>query len=276
MTSTPLQGEPTLKSGWVVFTLIFSIVVMVISGLFVPKGLNWILVALSMLLFMIVLGIRVCGRAWGILINERNLMSLSRFQIVVWTMLILSAYITIALSRVIAGGVSHDAFDPLAIQLDWRLWALMGISTTSLVGTPLILGTKKTKTPADADPATGAPAATAKTARELKEDETEVKSNSEGILYGNRSATDARFSDMFEGDEIGNTAYIDLAKVQMFFFTLLAAVAYAVLVFYQIVATKPTDLNHFPILPDGLIAILAISHGGYLGNKIVDHTKEQP
>ncbi|MBI2998490.1 MAG: hypothetical protein HYY46_08575 [Deltaproteobacteria bacterium] len=252
-----------IGSGFMIFLLILLVAGMTASGLWVTQGLNWILTALFLLVFMIVLGIRVCGRPAGILINERNLMSLSRFQIVVWTLLILSAYLTMALSRVAAGGIS----DPLAIELDWRLWALLGISTTSLVGTPLILSTKKVKTPANAE------AVTKKAAAELKQPEAEIQENIEGTLYGNPSPADARFSDMFEGEEIKNTAYIDMAKVQMFFFTLVAAVSYAVLLFQMIATKSPQELASFPILPDGLIAILGISHAGYLGNKIVDHTQ---
>jgi hypothetical protein len=242
--------------------LILVVAVMIISGLWFPRGLNLLCVGFLILLFMIVIGYHVCGRATGILINERNLMSLSRFQIVVWTLIILSAYMSLALSRIVAG-----APDALAIQLDWRLWALLGISTTSLVGSPLILSTKKDKTPDELNKVTH------KAAVALKQPESEITEHCEGLLYGNPSAADARFSDMFEGEELENTAYIDMAKVQMFFFTLVAAVCYAVLLFKLVITTDPKEITGFPMLPDGLIAILAISHAGYLGNKIVDHTK---
>lgn len=255
------DGKP-IGTGFMVFLLILVTAAMIAAGLWVPAGWNWILTALLLLAFMILLGVRVCGRGAGILINERNLISLSRFQIVVWTLLILSAYLTVALSRVAA-----DVPDALNIRLDWHLWALLGISTTSLVGTPLILSTKKNKDPANAD------AVTKKVAAELREPEAEIQANRDGVLYANPGPADARFSDMFEGEELKNTAYIDMGKVQMFFFTLVAAVSYAVLLFHMITTRTPQQISSFPVLPDGLIAILGISHAGYLGNKIVDHTR---
>jgi hypothetical protein len=102
------------------------------------------LVLVALLLFIILLGGVISSRPLGIFINDRNLVSLSRFQMVMWTVLILSAYFTLAIHRVRDGTA-----DPLAIGMDWHLWALMGISTTSLVGTPLLLSPKAQKEPDD-------------------------------------------------------------------------------------------------------------------------------
>jgi hypothetical protein len=43
---------------------------------------------------------------------------------------------------------------------------------------------------------------------------------------------------LFEGDELSNTARIDLAKVQMFYFTVIAAICFFVMVFKLLVAAK--------------------------------------
>ena len=96
----------------------------------------------SFALFTFVCGQGVTGRWMGALIDERNVMSLSRFQMVAWTLLILSAYLTAALAN-IATGQAH----PLAINLPQELWVLLGIGTASLVGSPLLLNAKMTKTP---------------------------------------------------------------------------------------------------------------------------------
>lgn len=249
-----------LGVGWMVFIMILMIAIVILAELWAPKGLNWVIVAGSMLVFVISLGLHICGRPMGILIDERNEMSLSRFQLVTWTLIILSAFVTIALERVFAG-----VFSPLAIELPWQLWALMGISTTSLVGFPLIKSTKKRKTSTDDSKK--------KTAKSHDVEEPDIKEISEGILYVKRSIDEAEFSDIFQGEEIANSSQIDLAKVQMFFFTLIAAISYVVILFNWIVTKEPDALGSFPELSEGLIAILAISHAGYLGNKIVDHTK---
>lgn len=127
---------------WASISAVLLIIIMTIAGLFAPKGVNYIVIFASMLLFFMVLGILVNNRLPGILIDERNQMSLSRFQIVVWTAIILSAYLAIALSRTALGMI-----DALNIGMEWQLWALLGISTVSLVGSPLLLSEEKNVEP---------------------------------------------------------------------------------------------------------------------------------
>lgn len=234
-----------------------------VSGWFFSPGLNWFCIALSMFVFFLILGVRICGRPAGILINERKLMSLSRFQLVLWTLIILSAYATISLMRIKA-----SVPDPLGIAIDWHLWALMGISTTSLVGTPLIYSTKTRNEPVDQK-------LVEDVADSFNEAVDQVEKNRDGVLYGNENISDAAFTDMFEGDELKNTAFVDMNKVQMFFFTLIAALSYVVLLFNMIVSNTPKELASLPVLPEGLIAILGISHAGYLTGKTTHHTKVQ-
>jgi hypothetical protein len=104
--------------------------------------------------------------AWGVLIDPlTNTMSLSRLQIVLWTWLILSAFLTLALARV-ADAQQQPALykcspvapqtpagcQPLDIQLPVELWALLGISLTTAVAAPL-LKTDKARRTADHDAA---------------------------------------------------------------------------------------------------------------------------
>jgi hypothetical protein len=249
----------------------FTLVFMVAAGWFAPAGLNFVLVTLSLLLVMVLLGYAATGCASGILVNERNLMSLSRFQTVIWTVTVLGAYLTFALVRIrmmatgVAGGSPIE--DPLAIQMDWHLWALLGLSTTSLVGAPLILSTKKDQEPQ--------PSATEKSARMANESTSTMDANRQGTLYANGKMSDARMTDMFEGDELMNTARLDLAKVQMFYFTIIAAICFFVMVFKALLVGA-SNLDHLPVLPDGLVAILGISHAGYLTSKGIGHTPAQP
>ncbi len=110
----------------------------------------------------------------------------------------------------------------------------------------------------------------------------------------------------FQGDEIGNTLHIDLAKVQMFFFTLLLAAAYLAKVFEALhhadtvlktlapsgnpaeiaavpqtlaQSTEPDQvaatLNALPEVSASIVYALGISHAGYLGSKAMDHTPVQ-
>lgn len=226
------------------------------------RSWNFIVVMASMLFFAVVVGVRVSGQPAGILINERNLISLARFQTVLWTLIILSAFLTMALLRIRFG--VPEGQGPLDIALDPKLWALMGISTVSLVGSPLIQSSKKTKVPDQA--------VANKTAKLTGETGANVVDNAQGTLYSNPKIQDASFSDMFEGDEVGNTAYVDLAKVQMFFFTIVAALSYFVILHSWIRNRTTGELAAFPELSQGFIAILGISHAGFLVNKSNDHT----
>ena len=135
-------------------------------------------------------------------------MSLSRFPTILWTLLVLSGYLTIATKR-IHGGTSN----PFDYGIDTKLWALMGISTASLVGSPLLFQSKKFQQPAANS--------VEKASMLLKEDQKTIQDNNQGRLYANVGPLDAGFTDIFQGDEIGNTAYLDPAKSQMFFFSLI-------------------------------------------------------
>ncbi len=59
----------------------------------------------------------------GILINEMNLMSLTRFQIIAWTVMIGSALLAAGLARGV-GGVP----DALELEIPQQVWELVGIS----------------------------------------------------------------------------------------------------------------------------------------------------
>jgi hypothetical protein len=240
-----------LSSGTLAGIAIGIIVVIFISGFVLREIIwgYWILTAILMIFFLGTIGKAVNGRWTGILIDENNVMRLSRFQIVIWTVIILSAFLAIATSRMYAGNP-----DPLAITIDWRLWALLGISSTSLVGTPLILDDKKNKT----------------LKKDVLDENVYPLESRVGILFKNEQETDAKFTDIFEGDEVGNQKYVDMSKVQMFFFTIISALSYIVLLFNSFLSG--TVLDSLPSLPVGLIAILTISHGTYLTYKIVDHT----
>ena len=148
--------------------------------------IRWGLIMLLMVAFLAVIGKRVTGQnvdgkrtggRWtGILIDSRFKISLSRFQIILWSILALSAFAVIALNRsipVLTGEINalvpyHQAsatpepnatpsqtgvsatpaevppapFDPLNIAFPEELLIAMGISTLSLAGASFINSNK--------------------------------------------------------------------------------------------------------------------------------------
>ena len=113
-------------------------------------------------------------------------------------------------------------------------------------------------------------------ANELREQLQREDREQAGLLFVNVSPKDARLSDLFQGDEIGNYLLVDLSKVQMFFITIVVLAAYAV-------ALRSLFLDHaalfnplgvdFPQFSSSLNTLLGISHAGYLSVKSVDQTR---
>ncbi|MDO3412390.1 hypothetical protein QWJ34_21680 [Saccharibacillus sp. CPCC 101409] len=78
---------------------------------------------------------------------------------------------------------------------------------------------------------------------------------------------------MFQGDEVKTAGYVDMPKLQMFFFTLVGAVSYAMLLLEMFNSRPAQGLDQFPGLSQGFLTILGISHAGYLASKTVERTK---
>src|SRR5262249_26045592 len=104
----PAVGEPPIppkiprikvsKLEMLVVTLL-CLVIPVVATIRLEPARGWLLVGATMTLYLLFLGRWIVGRPLGVLINERNLMSLSRFQMIAWTVLLLSAFVVIALKR---------------------------------------------------------------------------------------------------------------------------------------------------------------------------------
>lgn len=218
---------------------------------------GWLAVAILLAVFSAILGHSVMGLWRGILIDSRNVISLSRLQMVVWTVVVMSAYMAAALYNVYTG-----IDEPLGISIPEQVWIAMGISTTSLVGAPMLLAPKAAKPPSEE--AYGATKMELVRKGESPEETTHI-----GQLLCNMSPWIAQWSDMFTGDETSNGGHIDVAKVQMFFFTLLIIISYCVALWHMFMNAQPDGITAFPRLDNSTIALLGISHSGYLLNKTV-------
>ncbi len=313
------------------WTWVYTVALLVVAGLFAAYAMypifldrrepssnitTWIIFAALMAIFMAIVGYGIMGRFLGILIDERNVMSLSRFQMVLWTLVLLPAWFAAATWNAGVPGRTDQKLGPLDIAMPAQVWALLGISTASLVATPLILKEKTKKktttkqkvkslrsiaaregkqaslaplTPSVASEAmaTMTPearmAAQTPTEASVQETAAAVGVDLKGQLFTRTDPADANVSDMFHGDEIGNAAQVDLSKIQMFFFTLILVMAYALAIDTALTVgfdpTKPVltfGVHQFPAIDPGMAALLAISHAGYLGYKAASHTEDAP
>jgi len=252
-------------TGWHTFGLLVIIVAIVLIGLLIPVQRRlwaWLGTLILLTVFTTIAGHGITGLSRGLLIDERNKISLSRLQMILWTIVVLSGFLTAALSNLALGQIN-----PLCIAIPTELWVLMGISTTSLVGSPLIKSTKIAKK-AKADETTS-------TFNLLAEEGVDSsKLASKGQIVVNTVLEGARWSDLFKGEESGNAAQLDLSKVQMFFFTLILVLAYAVAIGTAFTG-EASKIDNFPALDPGMVALLGISHAGYLVHKAIPHSETQ-
>jgi hypothetical protein len=264
--------------------------------------LSWLIDAAVLVLLVVVISAGVTGSPRGVLIDDRNRLSLSRLQTMLWTLLIVSAF-----SAAAVGNVRSGVDDPLTIGVPEAVWMMLGISTVSFVGSPLILSTKRTAPAAAAGgtispmlvPQSGASTTRARALTDrsaaavasLGQDPSQYLV--EGTVVVCQTPAGARWSDLFRGDEETNIGTVDLGKIQLFLFTFVVALVYAAALastFAAVDAARalpvssaaapvtpkpaqplrdPRKVDHFPLLDLGFVTLLGISNAGYLGGKAV-------
>lgn len=224
----------------------------------------WLVCLAGLTAFAAAVGVAINGRPAGLVIDNRNRVSLSKLQATGWTLMVLSAFMTAVIFRI---GLGLD--DPAAVELPQELLAAMGLSAASLVGAPLVLSVK-TGQPAPAGQA-------AETAARLGESHEQVAAV--GRVYARRSPDQARWLDMFRGEEVANAASPDLSKVQQFLITLVVLLVYGIAIWNAFAGPElvtqegdqPSFFAAFPPLSPSLVWLIGISHAGYLAYKAVPH-----
>ena len=201
----------------------------------------------------------VTGYWRGLLIDQRNRISLSRLQASLWTLVTSTSYAAAAMFNLRFG-----QSDPLMIAIPTGIWALMGISATSLVGTPLIQNYKQNQNHNEDEKT--------KTLNQLSAQHVDTSQiDNAGRLLVNNSPADAKWADLFRGEEVGNAAQIDLGKTQLFYFTSILVSVYTVTL--GALFAHPLAIGSFPDLNQGILTLLGITNGAYLTNKAVPHSK---
>jgi hypothetical protein len=235
------------------------------------KALWFILMAL-MGITIVWIGYGITGVVHGFLIDPRNKMSLSRLQLVLWTIMILPAFLAAAVFNFGAG-----ADDPVNITVPAEVWGLLGISAGSLVGSGIIKSGRPEANPEQVAQAQEALRAEVEQAADpvaaLQAQRALAPLNNVQVV--NAEPEQASASDLFKGELVGSVDHLEVGKVQMFFFTLLVVYAYG----KDIAAgfdNASEKISSLPELSAGILALLAISHAGYLGNKSVPIERETP
>ena len=177
---------------------------------------------------------------FGIFIDSRQTWSLSQFQLVLWTFIIIPVLIAVVIGR-----ATDDPSTAWNLTVPGEVWGLLGISLGSTTLATAI------KTQKNSPPGTPLGA-------------------SDRVLVRN-AATPARISDMFAYEE-GASALtgLDVTKFQNFVFTVALAVTYLWNCLWLLAqATTPSAITGLPALSGFVLGILGISHAGYLTGKAI-------
>jgi len=269
--------------------------------------ITWVAIVSLLTWCLAIIGWGTIGRPTGVIIDTRNQMSLSRLQAAAWTILVVSAILTMAMSNIREGAATfwegtkerlaareqaastedtqeeglepagtEDAQEPgiakqrkgfeaisgaLEIEVPVEVWSLLGISTASLAAAGLIKSQKKNDPPNEDNKEV--------VNKQFEEEKDKADANLElqGTSVGNASPDEAKLRDMFTGDEVGSANSVELGKVQMLIFTVIVLFVYAVMLVGTFWVAE--DLKSLPVLTGGIVTFLAISHAGYLTNKVI-------
>ncbi len=228
--------KPSSGRGSTPLVILFVLGAIILVGLLLLASLRlgiWIGTLILLTFIVLLVGRVITGNWLGILIDDRKKMSLSRFQTILWSVLILSAFLAAAILNL---RVASNPTNAISIGIPPELLGILGISMTSLAGAPLILNNKK---PGQVD--------------------TKVD--------GGRPS----LSDMVKGDDAANANYLDLSKVQMFYITIILVLVYgaALVAMFIVVDPRHPTISEFPALSPTIVGTLGISHAGYLVYKAV-------
>lgn len=220
-----------------------------------PLRWTWLWTAVLVLFAIMVMGGAVNGRLDGVLIDNRNRISLSKFQMLLWTVVVLSALIAAA-----SVNITGNKPDPLEIGIPVELLLAMGIAATSFVATPALLQLK-----ANQDSSS-----TALVRAEDKLNLAPGEAGANGQIFQLCSPQLASWTDMFLGDDVGNAGSADISKVQQFAITLLLVGIY-IGSLWKLFGTAP--IAALPVLSSGFVTLMAISHASYLAYKAIPHER---
>ena len=247
---------------WVALPIVLIGLVLFITPGYLPQYRAWVFVGVMVLLAidLALVGWLINGRPIGAFIDNRNRLSLSKLQAGAWTVLVLSAFATVAAFNAGLPGIDYGTVANVNVVIPGELLLAMGISATSLVATPALLSLK-----ADEDPQDGAEQkATVRTGKTIV---------GNGKVATKTAPSEASWADLVTGDELGNAGTPDLGKIQQVLITLILLASYADYVF-QALSAPVGPIGQLPAIDKSFVWLLGISHASYLAYKAAPHTED--
>ncbi len=235
-----------------------------------------LLSALAILALIVAAGLAMQGLFFGALIDERNRLSLSRAQQLAWTIVLLGGYSVLAVFNVAllaahlrdlgqgaAVSSAAQAIPSLFPSMDATLWAVLGITVAI---SPYL---SRRILPFQAIDAAGAAAG----------QEVEViRPAPSQQLDTNAIASEAKWTDLFQGERVGDADHVDVSRLQHLVITGLLLASYIVLLVQYARAIDGTAVllalrtgapvfAGMPPVDATFVGLLTLSHAAYLGFK---------
>jgi len=227
----------------------------------------WSLLLLAGILvgILAVIGHRLVRRLDGALIDGRFRISLAQFQLVVWTVLVLSTWGAAVFTNL---GIDNPGTDPFDVTIPTELWLALGISATSFGSARLIQGRDMDHNPPPTE-SFQAIGDNDRSAMIHSRGDDPSKWAARGKLLVRIDPKDASWGDLFASDDADSGGVPDISKIQMFFFTIVLAFGYAVAC-ADLFATPDDPVTGLPAVSEAFAILLGISQGSYLVKKGVD------
>jgi hypothetical protein len=214
---------------------------------------QWGAVLLSLLIVAVCAGHLANGRWIGVLIDDRNRISLGRLQWLLWFLVLFSAYFT--------GAVWDVAFGDLPV-VETNLFAVLGITTGSAVLANVVVEGKKndqSPTPNAVPPAPTPGVALAAAAA------ANPNANRIGKVDVNASPQDASFADLYLGEDVTTRQSVDASRLQKLVITILLVTVYVQMLWSAFVDASATyHAFSMPIVGTNFLGMMGISHAAYL------------
>jgi hypothetical protein len=241
-------SDEKMPWGWTTLAFLAALVVLALVIVYGGgKSANAVhlelIVAIGILLALcITAGKFVKGRSDGILIDERNRISLSRMQWVMWFMLVIAAYFVASMFN-IANGNDFPTIDS-------NLLILLGLSSGTAVVSNVVTKAKQTPTANEPD----VPAIP-------------NQPGSSGTMSVKAAPVEASWADLYKGEEVSNDTVVDTSRLQKLVLTVLLGVAFFFLVWKQIDKDIGSLKVALPALDEKLLWLLGISQAAYIAAK---------
>ncbi len=234
-------------------------------------------------------GLMANGSAIAVFVDPQSgRISLSRFQAVTWTVLLLGGYATLTMYNIgfsakqmvllqqlaNAGGADADQGNLVMFpKMDMELWLLLGVAAGSPYFSALLSKSKNGSAPAPAAPVPGAPAPAAP----VPGAPAPAAPVPDAPRAGGKAAGPS-FTDLFLETDPAIRDQLDLTRLQNLFFTGMLLISYFQLLFKALDSVEPGSLllaagastTVFPAMPaidSSFLALLVLSHGVYLVRK---------